>query len=305
MKFNKENYEAFALDYLEDAMSPEDRSQFELFLWRNPDIKAEFDNFQIIYLPEPDFTEKFPNKERLIKPVAVTIPLHARNKRGTWKKWSVAAAILLLLGITFFTTSNEESAPDSMVEVAPSLTPEDEQLTQSNSIDEDKPSNKEVAAAVNSQEDSDLPGNMTKESISSQNKELTNITTDTQTNENRNLVDDLLAIDRIETLDEEIFIAESEEDVAIDISRDVRPIRDVVQVSTLPQRQFTSNKLETEDRDLPMPILIIDEEPDEKFRLGKFLAKANLLPRSLGDIVGVGFKEKLVPESFQEIKETR
>ena len=304
MEFNKENYEEFALDYLEDTMSPDDRMQFESFLWRNPDIKAEFDDFQLIYLPEPNLSEKFPGKERLLKPVAATIPLHARNNRGAWKKWSVAAAVLLLLGVTYFSITHDENTSRTLVQVAPSATTEDVQMDQNEIIDLNEPSNKEVAAVVNPQEKSEGSKNTNNENIRNQQKPLLNIS-ETDIQENRNSEGDVAALDLIETIDEKTFIAESEEELAIDIVRDVRPIRDVVQVSTLPQRQMAPNTLETGDRDLPMPILIIDDEPDEKFRLGKFLAKANLLPRSLGDIVGVGFKEKLVPESFQEIKETR
>lgn len=305
MEFNKENYEEYALDYLEDTMSPQDRLQFESFLWRNPDIKVEFDDFQLIYLPEPNLNENFPGKERLIKPVAVTIPLHARNNRGAWKKWSVAAAILLLLGVTYFTISIDERAANNLVEVVPPSVPEDIQLDQHQTIDPIELSDNEVASVLNPQEKSDATKNTFSKDIIDQEKELSNISEETDTKENRNSKVDVAILDPIQTAEEKIFVAEPEEDVAINIERDIRPIRDVVQVSTLPQRQMAPNTLETGDRDLPMPILIIDEEPDEKFRLGKFLAKANLLPRSLGDIVGVGFKEKLVPESFQEIKETR
>ena len=303
MKFNKENYEEYALDYLEDTMSPEDRLQFESFLWRNPDIKAEFDDFQLIYLPEPNLSVKFPGKERLIRSVTATIPLHARNNRGTWKKWSVAAAILLLLGVTYFSITNDENTSNNLVEVAPSATP-DVQLDQNEIIDPNEPSNKEVATVINPQEKSEGSINTINEKISNRKNKLLNIS-ETYAKGTGNSEGDVAALDPIEKIDEKTFIAESGEELAIDIVRDVRPIRDVVQVSTLPQRQVAPNTLEIGDRDLPMPILIIDEEPDEKFRLGKFLAKANLLPRSLGDIVGVGFKEKLVPESFQEIKETR
>lgn len=303
MKFNKENYEEYALDYLEDTMSPEDRLQFESFLWRNPDIKAEFDDFQLIYLPEPNLSVKFPGRERLIRPVTATIPLHARNNRGTWKKWSVAAAVLLLLGVTYFSITNDENTSNNLVEVAPSATP-DVQLDQNEIIDPNEPSNKEVATVINPQVKSEGSTNTINEKISNQKNKLMNIS-ETYAKGTGNSEGDVAALDPIEKIDEKTFIAESGEELAIDIVRDVRPIRDVVQVSTLPQRQVAPNTLEIGDRDLPMPILIIDEEPDEKFRLGKFLAKANLLPRSLGDIVGVGFKEKLVPESFQEIKETR
>ncbi len=305
MEFNKENYEEYALDYLEDMMSPEDRLQFESFLWKNPHIKAEFDDFQLIYLPEPNFLEKFPNKEGLIRPVAVTIPLQARNNRRAWKKWSVAASILLLLGLTYYTTTNDRNVSDDLVGVPPSSIQKDVPSDQKESIDSEEVLDEDIVATLNSQEKLVVPEKTIDKNVGDPKKETSSITKDLQAKENRKSSNDLAMVEPIETIDDKILIAEPEEDLNFDISRDVRPIRDVVLISALPQRQMTPNLFETEDRELTMPILIIDEETDEKFRLGKFLAKANLLPRSFGDIVGVGFKEKLVPESFQEIKETR
>ncbi len=296
MEFNKENYEEYALDFLEGNLSSEDRLQFESFLWRNPDIKTEFDDFQLIYLPEPNSAEKFPNKERLIKPVAVTIPLHNRNKNITWKKWSVAASILLLLGVTYFATINQENVPDTLVEVQPTPT-DKETLIEKNKIDESPLVVEESLSAVLEKEK--------KTELDNKEKDLQNTAEESAFDINKTVASDLVVREAVQAIEEKVFSINSNEELDINIFGDLTPIRDVVQVPTLPQRFVTPGALEIEDRELTMPILIIEEESDEKFRLGKFLAKANLLPRSFGDIVGVGFKEKLVPESFQEIKETR
>lgn len=45
MKINKLNYEAYAIDYLEGALSAEDRKAFEAFLKKNPGIKQELDDY--------------------------------------------------------------------------------------------------------------------------------------------------------------------------------------------------------------------------------------------------------------------
>ena len=126
--------------------------------------------------------------------------------------------------------------------------------------------------------------------------------------DHKNEIGDLAAVEisPIQDVLEKSLVLEFEDTSAIDFHQDLRPTREMVRVQTLPQRYIspTANEMETADK-LPMPILIFEEEADEKFKLGKFLAKANLLPKGLSDIVGVGFKEKLVPESFQELKETR
>ncbi len=52
MSVNKENYEAYYLDYLEGNLSESDCLEFENFLLSNPDLKVESDFFQI----EPEFS---------------------------------------------------------------------------------------------------------------------------------------------------------------------------------------------------------------------------------------------------------
>jgi hypothetical protein len=71
MKINKDNYELFFLDYHEQNLSAEMVAELFLFLEKNPDLKDEFESFQIIPLPEQS-TVKFPDKEFLKKGIINT-----------------------------------------------------------------------------------------------------------------------------------------------------------------------------------------------------------------------------------------
>jgi len=63
MEINKNNYEAYFLDYWENNLQPEMVAELMIFLEGNPDLKGEFNEFENIVLV-PDESIKFqPNKE--------------------------------------------------------------------------------------------------------------------------------------------------------------------------------------------------------------------------------------------------
>lgn len=66
MTINKNNYEAFFLDYHEKSLSPEQVAELLLFLEHHPELQKEFDAFSIISLTEGDKIV-FDNKETLKK----------------------------------------------------------------------------------------------------------------------------------------------------------------------------------------------------------------------------------------------
>ena len=60
MKINRNNYEAYFLDYIEGTLGFAEKAELEAFLVINPDLKIELDNFETISLPlaENIFHEK-------------------------------------------------------------------------------------------------------------------------------------------------------------------------------------------------------------------------------------------------------
>jgi hypothetical protein len=69
MMINKDNYEAFFLDYHEGALSPEQVAELMLFVEHHPELKAELEGFEPISVNEFDDTAFFPGKENLKKQV--------------------------------------------------------------------------------------------------------------------------------------------------------------------------------------------------------------------------------------------
>jgi hypothetical protein len=65
MKISRENYEPFFLDYLEGNLNESMINQFLDFLEKNPDLKAELQNFESQHLPEEEIV--YTGKDRLYK----------------------------------------------------------------------------------------------------------------------------------------------------------------------------------------------------------------------------------------------
>jgi len=51
MKINRDNYEAYFLDYHEGALNPEEMAEVLVFVGQNPDLKEQFEEFENISLP--------------------------------------------------------------------------------------------------------------------------------------------------------------------------------------------------------------------------------------------------------------
>lgn len=90
MKITRDNYEAYALDYMEGALPSSDLRSFEDFLDENPDIKEEVTGFSIVTL-EADPSLVFEGKSSLYQKdkTAVIIPM--------WTKFRSVAAITVIL----------------------------------------------------------------------------------------------------------------------------------------------------------------------------------------------------------------
>ncbi|MFN2394787.1 MAG: hypothetical protein ABR597_03770 [Bacteroidales bacterium] len=66
MKINRENYEAFFLDFYEGNLTKNQVGELMDFLGHHPDLKSEFESFNLVFLTEsPDLT--MPGKERMKK----------------------------------------------------------------------------------------------------------------------------------------------------------------------------------------------------------------------------------------------
>lgn len=87
MNINKNNYEAFFLDYHEGNLSPHQVADLLLFLEQHPELKAEFENFENITLQDIA-TITFDNKNELKKDAAAAT--HSRSGEG-WDELMIAS----------------------------------------------------------------------------------------------------------------------------------------------------------------------------------------------------------------------
>ncbi len=73
MKINKNNYQAYILDYYEGNLSEEQAAMLISFLEKHPGLKEEFDEFEIIKLDNNKENIKFGEKELLKKQPAMKV----------------------------------------------------------------------------------------------------------------------------------------------------------------------------------------------------------------------------------------
>ena len=82
------NYEAYALDYLEGTLPPEELQAFESFLERHPEVASELEGWEETYLAPP--TIAYPHRQKLV-----------RREGTVWiGKWSIAASWAVLIVLT-------------------------------------------------------------------------------------------------------------------------------------------------------------------------------------------------------------
>lgn len=83
MKINRNNYEAYIIDYLDGNLSREDIDTLMLFLEQNPDIKEEADGLEMT-MPLKDENFVFPEKSSLRQPDNSTKNPVNRENYETW-----------------------------------------------------------------------------------------------------------------------------------------------------------------------------------------------------------------------------
>jgi hypothetical protein len=89
MMINKENYEEYAIDYLEGTLDAKTKYYFEEFLMVHPEIKKSLETLMEYQLPK-DETIVFDKKEQLYK-------------RKTLFPWlSLAASLIFIIGLSFY-----------------------------------------------------------------------------------------------------------------------------------------------------------------------------------------------------------
>ena len=105
MKITIENYEAYALDYLEGSLEPREEQEFQNFLEEHPEIMEELAGLdQVVLIPDKDLY--YPHKKSLYQEQkGGIIPL--------WRSsWMIAASVAIFLAVGTFLFLRNSTGPE-------------------------------------------------------------------------------------------------------------------------------------------------------------------------------------------------
>jgi len=80
MIINRENYEAFFLDYYEGNLTENQADELMDFLAQHPDLREEFESFELVFLPD-DLKISMPGKDVIKKPENTRPGSHSLDKQ--------------------------------------------------------------------------------------------------------------------------------------------------------------------------------------------------------------------------------
>lgn len=101
------NYEQYALEYLDGELPPELLLEFERFLKKHPEIQDLLDEISETE-PLPLFSYQYPNKQKLYR--------KEKNPGAYWYRWSIAASLLLMIGVGLMYILQNRTADSFMSE---------------------------------------------------------------------------------------------------------------------------------------------------------------------------------------------
>jgi hypothetical protein len=274
MKITINNYEEYALDYLEGNLSPDDQKQFLLFLDDHPEIKAIMENLEEIKLPV--FSVGMPGKNKLYRDTGTVRSL------GFYLR-TIAAALLVLiiaailwnnvsrdsrdLVITDHRSPSDQKSEAPVVPVVPS--PPDEEATP-----------KQGQTQVLSK-----PGRSIEKTLEVQKVDP---------------AETIVSADLIETNENMEVISE------LPLTHDTRLVYEpvpVVFIDKIEIKPVIQIIYPIEKTDMVLPGLQVDDEKETLSKIGNLLAKANLIPTGLREEFSASsIREKIIPETYVDLK---
>lgn len=271
MKYTINNYEEFALDYLEGNLDAEDRQEFEAFLILNPEIKESFDEFSLVTLPS--FTPVLPDKSALYKkePIGKMFPIYLR---------AIAAAVLVLILFVFLINYKNDETNNQMANNHPEYQPAVETPAQQEKVENTEKEKKESLASAPEAETQSARIKTVEKPI----KKLNISPTPAQNKESD--IEELAMNFSIEPENQKQTIL-------------IQPIVLIEKINIIPTTQFN---YQIEHR--PTYLIVEEEKREDTIsKISKLLAKANLIPDGLREeIEDIDLKEKMIPESYVDLK---
>ena len=290
MKYNEENYEQYALDYVEGNMSGEDRAEFEVFLLLHPEIQEIFNQFEIIEVPSQS-NLVFPHKSQLLR--------DEDNGKIIFfgrKMMSIAASVLIILAVGIYLLQNEEKIPMANTDgVTLPATSDDHPMDEL--VHEDKRLKKGVRPPI---QFSEGPKAKEKEETGKEMEDYSRKKVIPSGDPVPSpVVEDVFA--------KQILVADnSVNDTMEEIKEVSKSERGVLNLEKLESRSIAfipEIRYRVEFTDFGILEInedVLNEKQPSKFK--RFLAKANLIPNDFTNPDYVSFKEKLLPETIPGLK---
>lgn len=104
-----DNYEEYIIMHADGELSPEEETALQAFIAVHPELKSELDAYSAVKLT-PDTAVVFANKESLLK----TAPAGRVIGFPQWRKYSIAAGVALLLGLSLYKWNATPSLPETV-----------------------------------------------------------------------------------------------------------------------------------------------------------------------------------------------
>lgn len=277
MKYTINNYEEFALDYLEGTLSREDQAQYEAFLLLHPQIKESLEDFTIVTLPE--YHPPMPDKTAL----------YQRERPGKrlliyWR--AIAAAVLVLLAFGLFYNQRNAGQFREMAQVKPDIQEIPENPVQKIEIPVPTDQKDEIVK----EESLASTGNSVPESTRE-------ILPARESVKKMNISPALLEAEKSEV--KELAVDLSQYDQKQTNPGRIQPVAFIEKIEIRPNIQIN---YQIEHR--PAYLIIEEEKREDPIsKFGRLLARANLIPDGLQqEMEDIEFKEKVIPESYIDLK---
>lgn len=276
MKFTIENYEEYALDYLEGNLSEEDKNEYTSFLLLHPKINESFEDFQMVTLPESQLT--FPDKDKLFRN-----DLRRRKLMPLFFR-AVAAAILVLLLFNLWINRDQNKFQDQIVKID-----DRHEKIMDLSLEEESTSKKDVQESEGDvvQTPEIIPDPAVEKELERILPEITLTRASTKPAESKANKDELAAdLNYSENYKAENTVL-------------IQPVVFIQKIDIYPEIALN---YQIEHR--PTYLIIEDEKKEDAVsKIGRLLAKANLIPTGLTDEINdIDIREKIIPESYIDLK---
>lgn len=274
MKITINNYEEYALDYLDGHLSPDDHQQFLLFLDDHPEIKDIMENLEGVKLPV--FSVGMPGKNKLYRNAGAVRSL------GFYLRSIAASLLVLIIAAIVWNNVNRDSR--------------DLVITDHRSPADQRPETPVAPVVPLLPEEEATPKLGQIQALSEPARSIEKLVEVQKVDPAETVV----SADLMETIENREVISD------LPITHDTRVVYEpvpVVFIEKIEIKPAIQMVYPIEKSDMVLPELQVDDEKETLSKIGNLLAKANLIPTGLREEFSASsIREKIIPETYVDLK---